>query len=303
MMRWIAVSFPILVAGVCLAVEPASGLPALSSTTAVSTYTVHVDSAVGDRQARERSWDAAGLRIVPYKPNYILPFSYVPRPNDVANNFLGSTQQQDIEAKFQFSVRLPAARGLFWNHGDLSFAYTQVSYWQVYNQKGSAPFRETNYEPEVMIAFQTLYEILGLNARETSLGFVHQSNGRTEPLSRGWNRVYVQNVLERGNLALMIRPWIKLPEFPTDDNADISRYMGNFDLRLAYKWKDSVWTALMRNNLRAKNKGAMELGSNFPFFGLMRSYIQFFHGYGESLIDYNHSTTRIGVGVIFTDWL
>jgi len=301
--QWLFLLCPLAFASADTKATHGLPLPQTSSMTLTSTTTLHADAVVEERLLRERYWSDAGLRLVPYKPNYILPFSYVPRPNRVVNNFLGAQDLQDIEAKFQISLRLPVARGLFWRHGDLSLAYTQVSYWQVYNRKASAPFRETNYEPEAMIAFETDYSLLGLNGRLVSFGVVHQSNGRTEPQSRSWNRVYLQTVLERKNFGLAFRPWVRLPEFETDDNPDIGEYMGNFELRASYKAWDTVWSALIRNNLRVQNKGAYELGINLPFFGMLRSYIQFFNGYGESLLDYNHSTTRIGAGFIFTDWL
>jgi len=278
-------------------------IPIISSTSAPIPEFVKTNYAVEDRLIRERYWSATGLRIVPYKPNYILPISYVSRPNQNQNDFLAGQRLQNAEAKFQLSFRIPVARGLFWNHGKLSFAYTQISYWQVYNQKASAPFRETNYEPEVILDFDTNYNVLGLNGRLATLGYVHQSNGRTPPLSRGWDRIYIQNVFQRGNFGMIVRPWIHLPDIEKEDNPDISHYMGNFELRLAWKAGPVVWSALGRNNLTKDNKGAAEFAVSFPLLGLVRSYVQFFSGYGESLLDYDHYSTRIGAGVIMTDWL
>jgi hypothetical protein len=34
----------------------------------------------------------------------------------------------------------------------------------------------------------------------------------------------------------------------------------------------------------------------------MRGYMELFKGYGESMIDYNHNATYLGVGVSLLDW-
>jgi phospholipase A1/A2 len=61
---------------------------------------------------------------------------------------------------------------------------------------------------------------------------------------------------------------------------------------------------MFRNNLRIPdNKGAIDLGWAFPLMRSLKGYIQYFNGYGESLLDYNYPVSRVSFGISFSDWL
>ena len=212
----------------------------------------------------------------------------------------------DTEVQFQFSIKVPLAVDLF-DTFDVYAAYTNRSFWQLYNSDLSAPFRETNHEPEAWVQFTPGWEILGFRNSANAFGFVHQSNGRGGVLSRSWNRVYANFVFQRGNFALGFKPWIRISEdAEDDDNPDITDYLGHYELRAGYKWGEHVFSAMSRNNLESGfDRGAVELGWSFPLWNYpyLKGYIQYFRGYGESLIDYDQRVNRIGIGISLTDWL
>ncbi|MBM7093521.1 phospholipase A, partial [Streptomyces sp. S12] len=130
-----------------------------------------------------------------YKPVYLLPVFWNNDPNTLPHspnprNTVTEPQSLDsVEAKFQISFKTKAAENLFGDNGDLWMGYTQSSRWQVYNGENSRPFRETNYEPEVLLVFRNNYRIGDWKGRMFAVGLNHQSNGRADPLSRSWNRV------------------------------------------------------------------------------------------------------------------
>ena len=195
---------------------------------------------------------------------------------------------------------------LFGDNGDIWMAYTQASHWQVYNGESSRLFRETNYEPEVMLAFRTGWSLLGWKGRLAAVGINHQSNGRANPLSRSWNRLVFNVGMDRDGWALNLRPWIRVPErHASDDNPDIDDYMGRGDATLVRVWPSGHQVSLMlRHSLRsgAQSQGAAQFDWAFPLHHTFRGHLQVFDGYGESLVDYNHRATYIGLGISLMEW-
>ena len=49
-------------------------------------------------------------------------------------------------------------------------------------------------------------------------------------------------------------------------------------------------------------KGAVELEFIHQLDNNVNVYLQVFHGYGESIIDYNHKDTAVGMGIMLNDW-
>ncbi len=276
-------------------------------------------TAIDKRVAREQISQNNPNVLTPHKRNYILPVTYMSSPNN--NPILnGSDPQQaleeevldNFEAKFQLSVKVP----LYTNFSDkdqaIHFAFTLQSYWQVYNSDISAPFRETNYQPEIFWS-NILDDENRLWGDEMVfvIGAEHQSNGRSTLLSRSWNRIYANFIWEQNNMVFSLKPWYRLPEdrkeevgqASGDDNPDIHKYMGYFEFSGVYRYENQEIGFMSRNNLSSDNRGALQIDWSFPLWGRLRGYAQYFNGYGENLIDYNASVERFGVGILLSDIL
>jgi len=262
-------------------------------------------SAVERREAEEKKARLAAFVITPHRQNYILPVTYNTRPNADTYEFAMEDAPKKLEVKFQLSFKILVWENVFRDDLDLYFGYTQLSLWQLYDEALSSPFRETNYEPEVFLKLDTDFEVLGMRVPLVTLGFDHESNGRGGSLSRSWNRIFAVVLAERGNFVIGLKPWYRVPEdAEDDDNPDIEDYMGYGELFGSYRYREHVISYMFRNNLRSDdNRSTVELGWSHPVKGNLRIYAQYFYGYGESLVDYNHISHRIGVGVMLNDWL
>ncbi len=243
--------------------------------------------------------------ILPYKTSYFLPLSYSSKkyPN----------YEKNTEIEFQISMMKNLTYNLFGFNEIISVAYTQKSFWQAYSK--SAPFRETNYEPEIFITFPTPHYIdAQSHIKAFQFGFNHQSNGQEKYKSRSWNRLMFSTLWQWKNLFLKARLWYRIPESKKskafyegrdpdakgDDNPDIEKYLGYGDVNLKYLYKENQFGLKIRNNLRtSQNKGSVAFTFSRPVynFDTIYWYIKYFNGYGESLIDYNRNVSKIGFGI------
>lgn len=279
---------------------------------------------VAERSYLTRAWnlddkanrDESRLgRLKPHRQSYLLVRKTSNANNQPASPVIGHStlvpnDVDALEAKFQLSFKadIGSQKDInLWGFKTLRLwgAYTQQSNWQVFNTRNSSPFRETNYEPELIATFGTGKDS-GLKL--VNLGLAHQSNGRSLPDSRSWNRIYLQGGWEWSNsMSILARGWWRIPENPLkDDNPDIANYIGRADLVARWEPEDKSQSVavLLRDNLSLKNRGFVQVDWAMPVAmgNAARVHAQFTSGFGESLIDYNQRQTTLGLGFSFREW-
>ncbi|NHN38705.1 phospholipase A [Pseudomaricurvus alcaniphilus] len=293
---------------------PASGTAASDAAAQTAASTAEqIPAKPAKRKFRYRLLDE-NFSIQPHRPTYLLPYTYTTRVNTVPFANASATDSSDAgptveadreEVKFQISFKIPLATDLLLKDATLWAGYSQVSLWQMYNTDASAPFRETNYEPEIFWQVPTSLELFGVALDSVSLGFNHQSNGRGQDLSRSWNRIFSEVELSHNRWTMALRPWYRLPEdAEDDDNPDIDDYLGYGDISVRYKWhSDLSLTTQLRHNFHSRQpRTSVNMALVFPLAGPLNGYFEYVNGYGETLIDYNRRTRRVGIGVILNEW-
>ncbi|GAA4331680.1 phospholipase A [Variovorax defluvii] len=222
---------------------------------------------------------------------------------------------QANEMRIGLSVRTKLAQSMLTQNDpvkkdSLWFGYTQQSTWQLFNGDISRPFRTTDHEPELMYVYPTDVRLPGgWRWRYAGLGLVHQSNGQSLPYSRSWNRIYLMGGMELDDrFTLTGRVWQRLHESTADDdNPDISNYIGRAEI--SGRWNLSSENTLgltLRHNLRDSGKGSIRLewlktiGDSAK--SDLRFHAQLFHGYGDTLVDYNRKRTVLSIGLSLVDF-
>lgn len=280
-----------------------------------TTETINIGDFIDQFWELEPETKRGTFTIRTFQPSFILPAHYTTAINRQPNSpSRGDAEMQEnygnVEIKLQISLRTKLWENLLLPNADLWAAYSQTSLWQAYNNQDSRPFRTTDHHPEIFytVPVSERWDVLPGTARLRMLtaGFAHHSNGQTKPLSRSWNYTYVGALAQWRRFMIESKLKQRINETnDEDDNPDLIRYRGNVETTVT--WLPGRSTASIKFITRDISiaRGSVQFDVTYPLTNQadgLRAYLQIFSGYGETLIDYNHRQTRVGLGFLLLNF-
>lgn len=219
----------------------------------------------------------------------------------------------DPAAKFQFSFKYRLL-----NFGDaeapdasrrtLQFGYTQRSLWDIDND--SSPFYDTSYMPSLF--FESLAPAREDGGWFTWLGwqggYQHESNGRDSTDSRSLNTVFVRPGFAVGSLDdwhLIFSPRLRTYLGGLGNNPRLKDYRGYAEWSFTFGKNEGPsltytgWSGKELDHFTTQLDLTIPLRMKIVDFGTF-FLIQYYNGYGESLLDYDRrsETVRLGVSLV-----
>ncbi|MDX2188109.1 MAG: phospholipase A [Opitutaceae bacterium] len=228
------------------------------------------------------------------------PVYFVFGPDKPAAKFQFSFKYRLLDNKDNLTSILPALKALH-------FGYTQRSVWDITSE--SSPFYDSSYMPELMFEWLTprekpkLFQWLGLQA-----GVQHESNGRDGFSSRSMNIAYLRPMVSlgrAGDWSLLFMPKLLVDLDSLSDNRDLRRYRGYAEYALVVTKNDNLSLTTVARAGSRWDKFSVQVDLNYPLrvkYGNFATFVvlQYWNGYGESLISYNRKSEslRAGFGLV-----
>lgn len=223
--------------------------------------------------------------------------------------FIAGTKSPNAKFQISFKYRFFSERGSFVQEypalKGFHLAYTQTSLWDWAGP--SAPFLDSSYKPEFFYAMEQVDKGRWGDGYRLDLqgGVQHESNGKSGADSRSLNIAYLQPTLVLGQeggpqLSLAPRVWAYLGDL--GDNPDIAKFRGYVGMRAVAGWADSVQLSTTGRVGDAWDRGSLQLDLTYPLMKLLGGnlpvylHLQYFWGYGETLLRYNDRTSSFRAG-------
>ena len=199
------------------------------------------------------------------------------------------------DIKFQVSIRQLLFKKLLPRNQILAFTYTQKSFWNIYEY--SSPFADNNYNPGLSLSRPIIHNnrLIGFS----SIAFEHESNGKDSLDNRACNYFVLSGVYLFNDLfSAQFKVW---GGWLADENKDLySKYRGYGLLAINYRsQKDKIWCSVVINPRDRFKSFNTQMEVSYKPSRNINQYIflQWYNGYGESLLEYNQYTSMIRVGI------
>lgn len=231
--------------------------------------------------------------IMPYEPVYF----------DVGSKG-GRNARYQVSLKYRFFTPKDPERPDF--SDNFYLGYTQTALWDLHSD--SRPFVDTSFKPSLFWRKDALWQspqkdmFFGLAS-----GVEHESNGKGGDDSRSLNFFYVQpefNYRFDGGSTLTFAPRVKT-YFGINNNPDYADYAGHVDWKLRWAQDNGlVLTGLYRQGHEGRSTTQLEAAWPLRRTPLnMNGYlhVQYFKGYGETLLGYQHKSepqVRLGISLV-----
>jgi len=228
--------------------------------------------------------------LEPYQPMYFL---------------VGDNPAAKFQVSFKFKLLTDdgwLATNAAWFKG-LTFAYTQRSLWAI--TEYSSPFYDTSYMPELF--YETPWVPIGRGFRITGhAGYGHESNGKDGPASKSINKLTATVSIARdfGKWTATVTPTVWYYIADMSDNPDMQSYRGYGDLTVSVGRSDGLKVSVYGRAGYNLKRGAVQIDATYPIDFLTRSIavyftVQYWNGYGESMLDYNKTQQSLRAGISF----
>lgn len=209
----------------------------------------------------------------------------------------GKPDEFNSDVKFQISFQQRLTKSVLPGNTYLYLFYSQKAIWHVF--ENSLPFHDLNFNPGVGLSKFIIMKnrLVG----KATVMVEHESNGRDGTASRSWNKIslageaYISPVL-----MAHAKYWI--PIVDGQYNRDILKYSGLYQAGFQAKSTDDKWvldmTLVKRKGWNLNFNTIVQLGYRINHNSNQFIMLQYYNGYGESLLDYKQYHSRIRIGLL-----
>jgi phospholipase A1 len=206
--------------------------------------------------------------------------------------------KENTNVKFQISISQRLTKTTLPFKTYLYLFYSQKCIWNVLEK--SLPMKDLNFNPGLGLAHPIIRDD-GRFIGVVQMAIEHESNGKDSIQSRSWNRIsFGGTVMITPSVTVHGKFWI--PIVDGENNKDLLKYVGLFQVGASYNSPDRKYGAsilfVKRKTWKPDFNTVIELSYRMFKSANQYFFLQYYNGYGESLLDYNQFRSQLRVGIV-----